>query len=272
MPLYIVIQACLLLGSAAACALMMGRGALLHTEERPVFEVSGGRTPFGSATDMSITFAGLLLFLVPQLALLRHAPAAESGDASLRHLIISMVFQSMVYIPFLLSYAALPRMAGYTPLSFRRMLLWVAAALGAIVIPASLLEYAGLYQWMAELTGCPVQQEVVDLMSNGSTEQTAVMILAAVVMAPLGEEAFFRGFLYNLMRRYNSVLPAALACGCFFGAVHGSLAQMLPLTLFGTVQCLVYERTRTLWVPVAVHAFFNGLSSLCILFSPYLPQ
>lgn len=92
-----------------------------------------------------------------------------------------------------------------------------------------------------------------------------------VVAAPLGEELFFRGFLYQGLRRRLSVWPAATLSGIFFGLVHlGGAAFFLivpSLTAVGIGLALVFERRHSLLASMAAHAAFNVVGYLAIALS-----
>jgi membrane protease YdiL (CAAX protease family) len=78
-----------------------------------------------------------------------------------------------------------------------------------------------------------------------------------VVVAPLCEEIFFRGYLYPPMRRFLGVWGAALVNGLIFSAVHFSLFGLIGRTLAGAIFCLLYEQNDNLWSPIAAHAVNN---------------
>ncbi len=97
----------------------------------------------------------------------------------------------------------------------------------------------------------------------------AVLWLGTVAIAPLAEEAFFRGIMQtgiarlarrrglndvNVPRRWLGVVVAAVA----FGLAHAAQWHAVPaLTLFGILLGLAYERTGALLVPVLIHGLFN---------------
>jgi membrane protease YdiL (CAAX protease family) len=105
-------------------------------------------------------------------------------------------------------------------------------------------------------------------------EQVALLVSVAVV-APAGEELFFRGLLYGWLRHRLGVWPAALVGGTLFGLAHvdpvsgvallQTLPLALPLAIVGVGLCLLYERRRSLWVTAAAHAAFNLSSMLVVL-------
>lgn len=97
-----------------------------------------------------------------------------------------------------------------------------------------------------------------------------LVALAPIVLvaAPLGEELFFRGFLYRGLRRRLSVWPAAIVSGAFFGMVHlGGLAFFLivpSLAAVGIGLALVFERRQSILASMAAHAAFNIVGYLAI--------
>ena len=90
-----------------------------------------------------------------------------------------------------------------------------------------------------------------------------------VLAAPLGEETFFRGFLYGALRRRWSAPAAAIASGLMFGLVHLSGPDFLllvpALVVVGVGLALVYERRRSLVAPMVAHALFNLVGYVVIV-------
>jgi membrane protease YdiL (CAAX protease family) len=89
-----------------------------------------------------------------------------------------------------------------------------------------------------------------------------------IVVAPVSEEFFFRAFFYRALRSRLRVWSSALTCGLVFGALHfegPDTALILPvIAFFGVGQCLVYERTGSLFAVIAIHAAFNTVATLGI--------
>ena len=92
--------------------------------------------------------------------------------------------------------------------------------------------------------------------------------MAVIVVAPVAEEIFFRAFFYRALRTRLPVWPAALIDGIVFGLLHFQgidTAIILPVIAgFGVGQCLVYERTGSLFAVIAIHAAFNTVAMLSI--------
>lgn len=125
-------------------------------------------------------------------------------------------------------------------------------------------------QILAGLGGMDLPEPQEDL-RRLATDPSSVpwLLLAAVVFAPIAEEVFFRGLLYQGLRRRIGVWGAALSSAGLFAAAHmlqeGTLATalvafvlILPL---GVLLAVVFERRGTLATPIAMHAAFNGVTA-----------
>lgn len=93
----------------------------------------------------------------------------------------------------------------------------------------------------------------------------AAVVLAVTVVAPLGEELFFRGVIFGWLRSLWGLPAAALAAGFLFAAAHGSLGLLLPLTLVGFGLCCLYQQSGSLWPPVLAHAALNAVAVVAAL-------
>ena len=117
----------------------------------------------------------------------------------------------------------------------------------------------GYFRWMERLLGeSPVQDVVKVLQDAKDPSVLALMGVAAVIAAPLCEEVVFRGYLYAVAKRFAGRRTAAVCSALLFSAAHGSLPALLPLFIFGLLLVEIYERTGSLWTPIAGHFFFNG--------------
>jgi hypothetical protein len=134
------------------------------------------------------------------------------------------------------------------------------AAGGMVTFYVFTATYAALVQPDAE-------QDVTEQL--GAEDGTLGLIAAGVVVmmvAPLVEELFFRGFFYRALRTRYPIALAAIVDGVVFGAIHwdgdgaDGLLLLPPLALLGVVFCLVYERTGTLWSVIGMHAFNNAVA------------
>ena len=85
-----------------------------------------------------------------------------------------------------------------------------------------------------------------------------------VVLAPVAEEVFFRGFFYGSLRGHLGAPGAAVASSLVFALVHFTSEQtlsLLPLLgVLGLLFCFLYERTGSLYPGIALHALNNAVA------------
>ena len=83
-----------------------------------------------------------------------------------------------------------------------------------------------------------------------------------MIAAPLAEEIAFRGLLYGGLRKKMPMIPAALVGGVFFGLLHFSTGwSAVPVLIFlGVIFAVLYEKTKSIWPPILLHAVNNGFA------------
>lgn len=140
----------------------------------------------------------------------------------------------------------------------------VGAAAALIVVWSVVMQIGvgSLVQWLSPGLLDDVQAELGSLAAGGTIE-VVILIVGAVILAPLWEELFFRGALFPALHRRLGFWPAALLSSAAFGLVHvegltlGSLYLVVQTGLLGVALCWLLRRTRTLLAPIAAHAFNN---------------
>jgi len=117
--------------------------------------------------------------------------------------------------------------------------------------------------WAAAL-GLEERQTLPDeLGANGALINALAVIVLVTVIAPLGEELFFRGFFFGALRNWHGPVLAALLTGALFGGIHAGsspVGYLVPLAFFGIGLCLLYELTGSLYPPIALHALNNSIA------------
>jgi membrane protease YdiL (CAAX protease family) len=90
--------------------------------------------------------------------------------------------------------------------------------------------------------------------------------IAAILFAPVVEEALFRGIFYPFIKQRGYPRLALFLTSLVFGAFHGSLVTLVPLTLLAMVLVFVYEKTDKLIAPMITHAFFNSVNFFTFIY------
>jgi membrane protease YdiL (CAAX protease family) len=194
------------------------------------------------------------------------APAAERTAAG------SLALQAAVYamaLGFILALVLGRRHARVADLGWRLpRLVWIPLAVLAAALALALLTLIA-----------DAIQALFPQAQNGQVQQVqgeyghylAFAILAVSVVAPIVEETFFRGFVYGWMRRHLNVPTAAVLSGCFFALVHFQPVIFIPLAVLGVGLALLYEYSGSLLPGMIVHALFNLVEVIGILFPGRFP-
>lgn len=100
------------------------------------------------------------------------------------------------------------------------------------------------------------------------TDDPVIMLITAVVMAPIFEEIIFRGIMQKgLINKGIEPWKAILFSSVVFGLVHANPWQFVGAVLLGCVLGLVYYKTKSLLLPMLLHAFNNLCSSILMFYT-----
>jgi len=89
-----------------------------------------------------------------------------------------------------------------------------------------------------------------------------LFVLLACIVAPLYEETFFRGFMFQGFASSFGPLWGAVISATLFSLSHQQLDIFVPLFALGVALAWVFYSTRSLWANVALHSLFNAIAIL----------
>jgi membrane protease YdiL (CAAX protease family) len=143
------------------------------------------------------------------------------------------------------------------PLPWRVHGVW-QLVIGALAGAAAAVLVVVVTRWLFTADGPAIADSVV---SRRAVLDSAAMWISMTLLAPLAEEALFRGWLQRAIasdlppdkRRWAFVLAAVAFALCHFGT-YG-----LPQLLLGLVAGALFQRTGTLLPGVFAHAVYNGV-------------
>ena len=81
--------------------------------------------------------------------------------------------------------------------------------------------------------------------------------VAVLLMAPLAEEIFHRGFLVGAIRRRWGVVVAVPLSAAIFSALHFDVGSLIPFFVVGVAFALAYLKSGNLWASISAHFVFN---------------
>lgn len=90
-------------------------------------------------------------------------------------------------------------------------------------------------------------------------------LLVAVLIAPISEEIFFRGFLLQGLRLNMPAWAAILLSSLIFAAAHLSLGSFPILFILAIFLGILRVATRSIWPGVILHTLNNSLTLLYVL-------
>ncbi len=116
-----------------------------------------------------------------------------------------------------------------------------------------------------ERLGWPAPAHPVEEVLAGVTSSTDLLfiLLAVTIPVPIGEETFFRGFAYRVLRARLGLVAAIGLTALLFALVHGvELGSWLPVFPVGLVFAVLVERSGSLLPAMVGHAVVNALAVL----------
>jgi len=149
---------------------------------------------------------------------------------------------------------------GWRALGFRRAARggwWVS-----VVVVLAAWATLGVYLLIVELVGLGdlVPESTLPEEFFDNPAMVALVGVLAVLVAPIAEETFFRGFLFPALRVRWGTFWAALASGLVFAALHFNLGSLVPFTVIGMLLAWAYVFSGSLWVAIGAHFIFNSVS------------
>ena len=116
------------------------------------------------------------------------------------------------------------------------------------------------YVLIVRAAGLDSLEPVSTISNDDFYEHVSVVVLlgiSAVIVAPVAEEIFFRGFLVGALSRVWLAPLALLGSSAVFAVLHFDIGSMIPFALVGLVFGALYLRTKSVAAPVLAHLGFN---------------
>ncbi len=122
--------------------------------------------------------------------------------------------------------------------------------------------FNGVYAAILRSFGLRVQTDLTPLVRELASPWP--LIVTVVLVAPLVEETFFRGFVFAGLRSRYDWRWAAVISGFLFSAAHMELTFFLPGFLLGFLFAYLYQRSNSIWPGVIIHMGMNALAMTAV--------
>ena len=144
---------------------------------------------------------------------------------------------------------------------------WTLA--GMVLAPLAVLGGSLLNYYLGQSGVSGSVQEVGKIVEGSGGSQAVILIVSTIcsILAPLMEEAVFRGFLLPSLTKWVPVPVAVAGSSLAFALAHFSSHDLVPLFVLGCVLGTTYVQTRDPLAPTLVHCFWNLLVILVLAVS-----
>lgn len=236
---------------------------------------TGGDVPWGVADALGVFFLALVLTFFLGGLMAAVAPAGGLPEAVVTALfgpltLVVLGLTALVWVRVRFPGHA-RRLAGRrpTPRDFA-----IGAGVGVVTVIVITVAMGLLLGLVLQVLGeeMPVvQQDLREMATDPVT--VPILVVSALVAAPVFEELFFRGMVFPAIARRLGAWPGIIGSALAFGFVHmnqaedtlGAALLLLRLVPLGILFAWLYRWRGTIVVPIVVHSIFNGASIVLFL-------
>lgn len=104
------------------------------------------------------------------------------------------------------------------------------------------------------------QEQSIGFEQLGSQLEYFMAFTALVILAPIIEEAIFRGFLFSQLRKNLNFWWTTLVVSLVFGLVHLQWNVGVDVFALSVILCFIREKTGSIWAGVVIHMLKNALA------------
>ena len=118
-----------------------------------------------------------------------------------------------------------------------------------------------------------VLAELSDILIIDSTLIGLLLAITVVILAPLGEEILFRGFLQKLLEEsWQDITRAVLITSLFFAFIHMNPVWVIQIYFLGVVLGYLAWRTGSILTSLILHSLNNGTALILTNYSDTIEQ
>lgn len=206
---------------------------------------------FVTGFGITIVLGGAVFVIATSAGLSEDAPGLNIGLT---------VLQNAALVGAAFFFAAMTGRPGASDFGLRRTRFWRSVGL-LVAVWVGFFVLSGIWGIALELD--QEQELPEELGAEGPLLNVLAVVVLVTVIAPIGEELFFRGFFFGALRNWRGPWLAALLTGVAFGGIHAGsspVGYLVPLMLFGAGLCMLYEWTGSLYPAIALHALNNSVA------------
>jgi len=100
--------------------------------------------------------------------------------------------------------------------------------------------------------------------TSTSAVSIVILVFMLVVIAPLFEEFWVRGIMFDALKPYGSGI-AIIISSLLFGLMHGSLYMLFYTTAYGFALGYIRYATNSLFIVTILHAIVNSIGAIALV-------
>ena len=157
-----------------------------------------------------------------------------------------------------------PRALGFKSFTPANVGIGVAVGLAGIFVAGiiSLIQASIIQSFTHKTVEAPKQ---ISLQHNPQTVAIAIIAVSVVLLAPLAEEAFFRGFIFRRLAQRYKVGIAIVVSAAIFGLSHLIPLIMLPIFGLGVLLAAIVRARKSIVPSIFAHMTFNGIQIVILI-------
>ena len=113
-------------------------------------------------------------------------------------------------------------------------------------------------------------QNIVELFAE--LDSPVWFFIVGAIFAPLVEEIFFRGFLFQGFRERYGWVAGMLLSAAIFAIAHLDLVVLIPTFILGCLLAYVFHRSNSIWPGIILHFLVNAFGLIGAYFASNYPM
>lgn len=219
----------------------------------------------GEAQEYSVpwkpidNWIAILLLAVIVVILLYLAAQGYGTQAAQSSLLILIQLVYLIPVLVVLAYRHINLKAlGFGKFEWRTLGMGCGLLIGSYVI---IMIHNGILM----LLGVETQgEEILQIFTN--LDSAVWFVLVGVIFAPIVEEIFFRGFLFQGFRQKYGWVKGGLLSAAVFAIGHLDPAALIPTFILGLLLAYMYHRSNSVWPGIILHFLVNAFG-FCSLYA-----
>ena len=189
------------------------------------------------------------------------------GATDINRLLISQIMQTAITIGLIAFFLIKVRKQQFSDIGLKPFAEWrwlpLALAGGVLLYILTTFILGMLTVLFPELAE---PQNVSNVIAEAQTTWDIIAVVIAVaILAPLGEELLFRGYIYHSLTPHYAPLVSMLFTSLIFGAMHLDFLRFIPLSIVGLFLNIVAMKSKSLYGSMVMHAAWNMVMVLVLL-------